>query len=120
MLALSACGGDEGDEPVLPPPVPREEQDAAAAAARAYLQNEDPGRCRELATPSGLDYCRRYARTSTVDSPDPRVERVAASEANATVTFTASGRGKGSILLRKVGGKWRGEAVVGRDYQPRR
>ena len=113
----AGCGTDD-EEPPVGPSVPPAERDAAIRAAHAYLRNRDPKRCAALATPSGESYCRRYARASDVTPPDPRIASVEISRENATIGFTASGRGRGSILLRKVNESWRGEAVVGRDYQP--
>ena len=120
-VALPGCGGE--DEP--PEPVVQEqgssqaEEDAASGAARAYLQNSDPKRCAKLATQSGLDYCRSFAGANTLREPDPRIEDVAVNLPDATVRFVATGRGAGSILMRKVTGPWRGEAVTGADYQPK-
>ena len=116
-LALSACGEDDAG-PVEPPADPAEER-AVTGVTRDYILNADPKRCQELATAFGFDGCRRYAKGNRLGNSELSVEEIDLARTDATVSFTVSGRGLGSLLLRKVEGRWRGEAVVGRDYVPK-
>jgi hypothetical protein len=116
-LALGACG-EEDDGPVEPPVDPAEER-AVTGVTRDYILNADPRRCQELATAFGENGCRRYARGNRLRDVELRVEEIDLARTDATVSFTVPGRGPGSLLLRKVEGRWRGEAVVGRDYVPK-
>ncbi len=117
-LTGTGCGGDdESPDPPKEPGVSQAEKDAVVLAARAYLENRDPGRCGLVATPAGVTSCRRYAQTPPV--PDLSVLDASVSLETATVRFVAPARDEGSILMRKFRDEWRGEAVQGRDYQPR-
>jgi len=62
---------------------------------------------------------RRYAKGNRLGNSELSVKEIDLARTDATVSFTVSGRGLGSLLLRKVEGRWRGEAVVGRDYVPK-
>ncbi len=115
-LAIGACG-EEDEGPVEPPVDPAEER-AVTGVTREYILNADPRRCEELATAFGVNGCRRYAKANDLGQVELRIEEIDLARTDATVGFTVPGRGPGSLLLRKVEGRWRGEAVVGRDYVP--
>ncbi len=117
-LVIGACGGGAEDEgPVEPPANPAEER-AVTAVTRDYILNTDPRRCQELATAFGMPGCRRYATGNELGDVELRIDEIDLARTDATVSFTAPGRGQGSLLLRKLEAGWRGEAVVGRDYVP--